>query len=141
MGILYDKKEYTLNFREDKPTMYRIKPIKLPHVSFERLLDEISHSCGVGRAQVKASVEGLLDHTTLFMEYGMPVQLGDFGTFKPTINVRSQHNPEDLGADNVVRKKILFYPGKRFKIMLSDMSVTAYDSAKTLSDESNDDDE
>lgn len=127
MGILYEKKEFVLSFKDEKPTMYRIAPVKQPQVPFEKLLDEISSSCGVGRAQVKASVEGLLDRMTLFMEYGMSVKLGDFGSFKPTFNVKSQEKAEDLGADNIKRKKILFRPGKRFKNMLNDMSVSSLD--------------
>jgi len=129
MGMLYKKQEFVLSFKDTKPTMYRIAPVKQQQVPFEKLLDEISSSCGVGRAQVKASVEGLLDRMTLFMEYGMSVRLGDFGTFKPTFNVKSQNSEEDLGADNVKRKKIQFRPGKRFKNMLSDISVIAYDNS------------
>jgi hypothetical protein len=64
---------------------------------------------------------------TLFMEYGMPVKLGDFGTFRPTISVKSQKDVKDLGADNVRRRKILFRPGKRFKNMLNDLSISALD--------------
>lgn len=129
MGMLFDKKEFVLNFKDEKPTMYRIALVKLPQVPFEKLLDEVSSSCGVGRAQVKASIEGLLDRMTLFMEYGMSVKLGDFGTFKPTINVKSQKRVEDLGSDNIKKRKILFRPGKRFKNMLSDLSVTALDGS------------
>ncbi|MCD8166167.1 MAG: HU family DNA-binding protein [Bacteroides sp.] len=140
MGILYDKKEFVLSFKDDKPTMYRIAPIKQPQVPFEKLLDEVSSSCGVGRAQVKASVETLLDRMTLFMEYGMSVRLGDFGSFKPTIHVKSQTSVEDLGADNVKRKKILFRPGKRFKNMLDGLTVTALDGSIRKSPDNDEDD-
>ena len=124
MAIICEKREKVLNFMEEKPTVYIIAPTKPQQVTFEKLLDEISSSCGVGRAQVKASVEGMMDRMALFMEYGMSVKLGDFGTFKPTVNVKSQKSADDLGADNVVRRKILFRPGKRFKTMLSTLSVT-----------------
>ena len=124
MAIQYEKKEFVLNVKEDKPTMYRIAVVKPQQVTFDRLLDEISTSCGVGRAQVKASIEGLIDRMSLFMEYGMSVKLGDFGSFKPTINVKAQKNADDLGVENVVRRKIQYIPGKRFKNMISTVSIT-----------------
>lgn len=127
MGIICEKKEVILSFKDEKPTVYRIVPVKQQQISFDKLLDEASKSCGVGRAQVKASVEALLDRMTLFMDLGMSVKLGDFGGFKPTINVKTQKSMEDVSAENVRRKKILFYPGKRFKSMLSDLSITTMD--------------
>lgn len=123
MALIYEKRELVLNFKENKPTVYRIAPVRPQQVTFDKLLNEVSNSCGVNRAQAKATVEALLDRMTLFMDYGMSVKLGDFGSFKPTIKVKSQENVEDLGSDNVVRRKILFSPGKRFKAMLNDLSI------------------
>lgn len=133
MALIYEKRELVLNFKEEKPTVYRIAPVKQQQVPFDKLLDEVSNACGVNRAQVKASVEAMLDRMMLFMDYGMSVKLGDFGTFKPTINVKAQATEKDLGADNVKRRKILFYPGKRFKTMLNGLSITNLDG-KDLAD-------
>lgn len=131
MAILYDQREMVLNFKEEKPTVYVIKQVGQQSVSFEQLLDEASNACGVNRSAMKASVEAVLDRTMLFMDFGLSVQLGEFGTFKPVINVKSQENAEELSADNVVRRKIRFYPGKRLKRMLNNISVTrASDSVK-----------
>ncbi|NDV83201.1 HU family DNA-binding protein [Bacteroides sp. 51] len=123
MAIICEKREKILNFLEDKPKVYVIAPVKAQQVPFDKLLDEVSRSCGVGRAQVKASVEALLDRMELFMDYGMSVKLGDFGSFKPTISAKAQENAEDVDASTVRRKKIVFTPGKRFRDMLSDLSI------------------
>ena len=134
MALIYEKRELVLNFKEDKPTVYRIAPVKQQQVTFEQLLNEVSNSCGVNRAQTKASIEALLDRMMLFMDYGMSVKLGDFGSFKPTINVKAQATVEDLGADNVVRRRIQFTPGKRFKTMLNGLSIsTMGESANVVS--------
>lgn len=74
----------------------------------------------------------------VFMNYGMPVKLGDFGSFKPTFNSKTGATADDVTAENVTRKKILFYPGKRFKQMLEGMSVTTmedYDEEETAGQE------
>lgn len=132
MALLYEEREIILNFKEDKPTVYRIAPVKQQQITFEMLLDEVSNSCGVNRAQTKAAIEGLLDRTIHYMELGMSVKFGDFGSFKPTITVKSQKSVDDLGADNVKRKKILFTPGKRFKSMLEKLSVITLGNSKSV---------
>lgn len=124
MAIMCEKREKILNFMKDKPKVYVMTPMKAQQVPFDKLLDEVSSSCGVGRAQVKASVEALLDRMGLFMDYGMSVKLGDFGSFRPTISAKAQDSAEDVDASTIRRKKIVFTPGKRFKDMLSDMSIT-----------------
>ncbi len=139
MAILYDKRKMVLNFKEDKPTVYLIKQVGHQVVPFDRVLDEASSACGVNRAQVKAAVEAVLDRSILFMDFGLSVNMGDFGTFKPVINVKSQENEEDLGADNVTRRKIRFYPGKRFKTMLNGLSMTRAGESANSSTGNNDD--
>lgn len=124
MALIYEKQKITLSFKKDKPEVYRIKPVRQQAVTFDDLLDEVSNSCGVNRAQTKAVLEGLIDRMIVFMNYGMPVKLGDFGSFKPTFNSKTGATADDVTSENVTRKKILFYPGKRFKQMLEDISVT-----------------
>lgn len=131
MAIICEKREMILNFKEEKPKVYLIAPVPQQQVTYDKLLDEVASSCGVGRAQVKASVEGLLDRMGFFMDYGMSVRLGDFGIFKPMINVKAQTNPEDVGSGNVRRRKIKFTPGKRFKTMLNDLSILTKDDGKS----------
>lgn len=89
----------------------------------------MSNSCGVNRAQVKATVEALVDRMLLFMDY----ELSEFGSFKPTFNSRSADTAEELDSSNMVRKKKLFYPGKRFRKMLDDISITAFSNDETPS--------
>lgn len=124
MAIVYEKQKITLGFKKDKPEVYRIKPVRQQAVTFDDLLNEVSNSCGVNRSQTKAVLEALIDRMIVFMNYGMPVKLGDFGSFKPTFNAKTGATADDVSADNVTRKKILFYPGKRFKQMLEGISVT-----------------
>ncbi|NDV56629.1 HU family DNA-binding protein [Bacteroides sp. 519] len=122
MSIFTKKQEFTLHFDENKPTMYRMSTTQQQEVTFDELIGDVSNACGVSRAQTKASIEGLLDRMTFLMNYGMIIRLGDFGSFRPTINVKAQKTVTDVGVDNIVRKKIQFTPGKRFKNMLSALS-------------------
>ena len=71
----------------------------------------------------------------MFMDYGMGVQLGDFGTFQPGIMSKAKKTEEEVSSSDVKRLKIRYYPGKRFKNMLAQMSVTSF------SDDEDEDDE
>lgn len=129
MAMIYEKREITLNFKEGKPKAYKLAPVKQQKVSFDKLLDEVSNSCGVNRSQSKAVIEALIDRMSMFMDFGMPVQLGEFGSFKPTMQSKAKENESDLTTADVKRLKILFYPGKRFKTMLANVSVMTFDGS------------
>lgn len=127
--MIYEKKEITLNFKEGKPKAYKLAPVKQQQVTFDKLLDEVSGSCGVNRSQSKAVIEALIDRMCMFMDFGMPVKLGEFGSFKPTLQSKAKETESDLSTADVKRLKILFYPGKRFKNMLANVSVMTFDSS------------
>ena len=50
--------------------------------------------------------------------------LGDFGLFRPSFVGKSADTEAGVSASNIVRKRILFFPGKAFSQMLGNMSVT-----------------
>ena len=58
------------------------------------------------------------------LDDGKSVRLGDFGLFRPTITGKSADNEEDVTASNIVRRRIVFTPGKIFQSTLDNMSVT-----------------
>lgn len=125
--MIVEKRAIKLGYKEGKPTAYKLAATRQQNVTYEKLLDEVSNSCGVNRSQSKAVIEALIDRMTMFMDYGMGVQMGDFGTFKPAVQSKAKESEEELSASDVKRLKIRFYPGKRFKNMLAQMSVTTFD--------------
>lgn len=126
MAMIIEKRAIKLGYKEGKPTVYKMAPTRQQNVSYEKLLDEVSNSCGVNRSQSKAVIEALIDRMTMFMDYGMGVQLGDFGTFKPSLQSKCKESEDELSSADVKRLKIRYYPGKRFKNMLAQMSVTTF---------------
>ena len=135
MAMIVEKRAIKLSYKKEKPIVYTMAAVRQQSVSYEKLLDEVSNSCGVNRAQSKAVIEALIDRMTMFMDYGMGVKLGDFGTFKPTLQCKAKETEDELTSNDVKRLKIRYYPGKRFKNMLAQMSVTSFD------DDDDDDDD
>ena len=128
MAIIVEKRAIKLGYKEDKPTVYKMSATRQQKVTYEKLLDEVSNSCGVNRSQSKAVIEALIDRMTMFMDYGMGVQLGEFGTFQPGILSKSKKTEDEVSSDDVKRVKIRYYPGKRFKHMLANISITSFDN-------------
>lgn len=135
MAIIVEKRAIKLGYKDDKPTMYKMAAVRQQKVTYEKLLDEVSNSCGVNRSQSKAVIEALIDRMTMFMDYGMGVQLGDFGTFQPGIMSKAKKTEEEVSSSDVKRLKIRYYPGKRFKNMLAQMSVTSFTDDEDEDDE------
>lgn len=97
-------------------------------VDFTKLVKEVSDSCGVHRTQSKAVVEALIDRLIHYMDFGMAVQLAEFGTFKPVIRTKAKKTAEEVSVDNILTRAIRFYPGKRMKTMLDELSIQTLDS-------------
>lgn len=125
MGLQYRKTKVTLNFKEDKPERYKIRQLTYPAVTFEELVSECATACGVNAAQTKAVIDALVNRLVHYMEIGHGVQMGQFGSFKPTFTSKTAKTYDEADASTVKRKKVQFYPGKMFKQMLGDLSISS----------------
>ena len=127
MALIYEVKKTTLNFKKEKPVMYKVAAVRQQTVKYDALVKEVASSCGVHRTQTKAVVEALIDRLVHYMDLGMPVRLEEFGTFKPAIQTKVKETAEEVDASNVVRRVVRFYPGKRMKEMLKDLSIQTFE--------------
>ena len=127
MALIYEVRKQVLGFKKDKPMVYKVAAVRQQKVDFAKLVKEVSDSCGVHRTQSKAMVEALIDRLIHYMDFGMAVQLAEFGTFKPVIRTKVKKTADEVDAGNVVTRSIRFYPGKRMKEMLKNLSIITLD--------------
>ncbi len=125
MGIQYRKAKMKLSFLEEKPEVYKLRQLTFPQVTFAQLVLECSNSCGVNTAQTKAVIDALINRLVHYMEIGHGVRMGDFGSFKPIFTSKAAKTLEECDEKTIRQKKIIFYPGKAFREMLSELSVTS----------------
>ena len=125
--IVYTKSKMTLNFKKEKPTVYKIQQVNYGVVETETLIDDVAEACGLNKAMTKAALEGIVSRVCRFISMGHAVQLGELGTVKPYFTVKTKETAEELGADNVRNKKIRFYPGSRLQQVVKNLSVSEYD--------------
>lgn len=127
MALIYEVRKQVLGFKEDKPTVYKVAAVRQQKVDFAKLVKEVSDSCGVHRTQSKAVVEALIDRLIHYMDFGMAVQLAEFGTFKPVIRTKAKKTAEEVSVDNILTRTIRFYPGKRMKEMLENLTIQTFE--------------
>lgn len=135
MGLQYRKAKVVLSYRENKPEMYKLRQITFPAVTFEQLVGECANSCGVNTMQTRAVIDALVNRLVHYMEIGHGVQMGKFGSFKPTFNSKVAQTLKATTIETLTVKKILFFPGKAFRTMLGDLAITSASETLSLSEE------
>ena len=127
MSVKFVKSKVKLNFKKEKPTVYKIQQVHYSVVDTATLVDDVAESCGLNKAMTKAVLEGLVSRACRFVGMGHAVQLGELGTVKPIFTTKTKETAEELSADNVKNKKIRFYPGARLQQVVKGISISEYD--------------
>ena len=129
--MIFRKTKVVLNFKKDKPTMYKIAQVNMPAIGYKEFVKECSLSCGVNPSQTDAVVTAVLDRLIHYMSIGHMVNLGGFGSFKPAFRSKTTRNLEDADITTVTGKIVRFFPGKDFREMLRNINIKS--AAEALS--------
>ncbi len=124
MGLQYVVTKRVFGFDKTKTEKYVAKSVGAGDMSFDKLCAKVSRILGIHRKVVDLVAVGLVDIMAEEIDDGKTIVLGDFGRFRPSFIGKSADKQEDVSSNNIVRKRILFLPGKAFSQMLGDMSVT-----------------
>ena len=125
MGLQYRKARVVLNYRETKPQMFKLVQLTYPAVTTEQLIAECATTCGVNPAQTKAVIDALVDRIAHYMAIGHGVKVGNLGSFKPVFTSKVAETLEETTLETVRKKKIVFYPGKAFRGVIQDLSISS----------------
>lgn len=124
MSIRYKKKKIVLNFdKENKVEKYVAANVIVGSINYEKLCNEVNQRTGMHRAIVDVVMKGAEDTMITFLEEGFSVKFGEFGSFRVAINAESQDKESDINAGTIIRRKIIFTPGSKFKAMLNGASI------------------
>ena len=124
MGLQYVVAKRVFGFDKSKTEKYVAKSVGSGELDFDKLCAKVSRILGVHRKTVDLVAAGLVDIMSEEIDDGKTVRLGEFGLFRPSFVGKSAETEIGVTANNIVRKRILFFPGKAFSAMLGSMSVT-----------------
>lgn len=123
MALKYVVKKTTFGFDDTKAEKYVARPFNVVNVDFKMLCDQVTKVGFVPRGTVKAVLDGLIDSLITYMEIGASVNLGEFGTFRPSFGCKSQENAEEVTTETLKNRKIIFTPGSLLKGMIKTVSI------------------
>lgn len=118
MGLQYVVAKRIFGFDKDKNVKYVAKSVGAGELDFDKLCAKVSRILGIHRKTVDLVATGLVDIMSEEIDDGKTVRLGDFGLFRPSFVGKSADTEAGVSASNIVRKRILFFPGKAFSQML-----------------------
>ena len=134
MAVTYIKMRATrsvLNYRENKPTMYRLRQMSYPPIKEDELIKYISNSAHVPESTIKAAVAAIGEAISYFAINGHRVVIDGFGGFYLNVNTKwfdknkPSANSKELALDNfdikkcVYRSALRFVPGARLQSIVS----------------------
>ncbi len=116
MALKYVVTKQVFGFDKSKTEKYVARQVVSGQVSFSKLCTQVGQICGAHRGTVQLVIAGLVDALTNNLDDGKSVQLGEFGTFRPGIRAKAVSTEEDVSAENIYRRRIIFTPGTALKM-------------------------
>lgn len=131
MALKYVVKKTVFGFDKSKTEKYVARPMNFGVVSFANLCDQVTLVGMAPRGVVKMVLDGLIDAMKLNLVNGLSVSLGDFGTFRSSFGCKSQDTEEEVSAETLRRRKIIFTPGEHLKEMVKNVSIQKFEVPNT----------
>lgn len=131
MALKYVVKKTVFGFDKTKTAKYVARPLLAGSVSYPALCNQVTKVGMAPRGVVKMVIDGLIDAIVWNLENHLSVKLGEFGAFRPAFGSKSQDKEEDVTADVLRHRKIIFTPGAYFKDMLNEISIQKFEIPKT----------
>lgn len=128
--ISYRVAKMKLNFREEKPEVYKCRSLVFPPIKEDSLVEYICNSTNLPLSTVQACIMAIAEGIAYFVINGHRVGFESFGAFYLKVRSKTAATIEECGVDNVRGTTIGFMANTT----LSDLArCVNYEKNKTLS--------
>lgn len=83
--------------------------------TMDELCNDIADRSTATAGDIKLIIDGLVQILSRRMQSGQSVQLGELGTFRPSVRSTGTENKEDFHASMIRPTRIVFYPGRQLR--------------------------
>ncbi len=83
--------------------------------SMDELCNEIADRSTATAGDIKLTIDGLVQILSRRLQAGQSVQLGELGTFRPSVGSTGTKEKEDFHASMIRNPRIVFFPGKQLR--------------------------
>lgn len=104
-----------LNPNEKKKTGFYPQVVRKSTVSIKDLAEKMSFGKRLGALEAEVYIRALLASIEFELLEGNSVCLNDFGTFSLTAECRDVTNPDEIRAESISVKRVVFTPSKALR--------------------------
>ncbi len=113
------KKEQTLGFLEEKPTVYGLQIIRGNVIGHNEIVQYAAKACNAPTNDVDTALNALLDAITYFTANGHGVQVDGLGTFKMVANAKCAKTLAECTSETLRRTKVRFFASQQMQQLCS----------------------
>jgi predicted histone-like DNA-binding protein len=106
----------------EAPQKYYASSIGNGETDMEALAEMIAYQSTLTDTDCYAVLRSLEHNIINELKQGRIVKLGSLGNFQVSISAKGQENAEDVTANDIVKSRILFRPGKKLRNLLLNLS-------------------
>jgi hypothetical protein len=96
--VRYFKRPYVLNFKEGKPTVYKIQICRGGVIKDADFIAYAANAAHVPETTMITARHAILEAINYFVLNGHSVQLEGLGSFSPAIRVKTENSEADVSA-------------------------------------------
>ncbi len=130
MGKIKLRPNYQRMAIKDK-MMYITRVVTFSRISAEALIDSASRNSSITKGHISASCDAIMNEFQNYLLNGHSVEIPYLGTFRLSVSCKSADKADEVSADNVYRRKIVFTPSVSFKALLGQCNFEMLDVSET----------
>ena len=130
MGMKYRVGKVTLNYRDEKPKVYKALQLTYPVIKEDALIEYISNSSNLPKSTVHACVLAIAEGIAYFVINGHRVSFSSFGAFYLNVHTKCAKTLDECTAKLVTGTSIGFQSNSELADLARKVEVS---EQKTLS--------
>ena len=108
------------------PAKYYAVAKKVSNITLDDIAKEIEKRSSLTRGDILSVLSNLVEVIPLFLRNGNSVSLGDFGTFRLTLQGEGKNTPEEVNARSVKKVRTVFISGTGLKKELAGTPIEKF---------------
>ena len=104
------------------PEKFYATAVSNGETDMEALAEMIAYQSTLTDTDCYAVLRALERNIVQELSQGRIVRLGTLGNFQISLSAEGQNSPEEVSANNIIKSRILFRPGKKLRQLLTNLS-------------------
>lgn len=106
---------------------YITRVMTFSKISSSELIESAARNNSMPKGYVNASCDAIMNEFQNYLLNGHSVEIPYIGTYRLSVSCKSVDKAEDVHANNIYRKKIIFTPSSDFKRLIEGCSFVMED--------------